>query len=138
MTTRAELYKICSACKKKLPLNKYYKDKTKKYGRANFCIKCKRLKSKTLYQKNPLKTYKRNLKNKFNIALEDYDEMFEKQNGTCYICNGINESGRRLAIDHSHKTGKIRGLLCWNCNMLLGWLENYRDTIEEYLKKGDK
>jgi hypothetical protein len=71
--------------------------------------------------------------------------MYEEQNGVCWICEkrtrGRGEEKNTLAVDHNHKTGKIRGLLCSNCNTGLG---NLRDSIEllekaiTYLKEKDK
>ncbi len=74
---------------------------------------------------------------KYNITIRDYDEMFEKQNGVCAIC-GLPEITRRLSIDHDHKTGRVRGLLCVGCNITLGHakenIERLRSMIA-YLKK---
>lgn len=63
------------------------------------------------------------MRNKFGITPEQYWEMYEAQGRKCYGCQraaGKDESGRgrtpRLAVDHDHKTGKIRGLLCRLCN----------------------
>ena len=57
----------------------------------------------------------------FNITVEQYYKIFTKQAGCCAIC-GISQKDlkSRLAIDHNHKTGTIRGLLCFNCNTSLG------------------
>lgn len=55
----------------------------------------------------------------YGITLEDYNQMFAKQNGTCAICHTPPEH-RRLAVDHDHMTGEVRGLLCSRCNRLLG------------------
>lgn len=73
------------------------------------------------------------LKRKFGISSEEYDIMLEKQNGVCAICGG--KTKRRLAVDHDHQTGKVRGLLCGACNPHLAWLENleWRRKAEEYL-----
>jgi hypothetical protein len=88
--------------------------------------------------------YKRNEKNrqlriKFGITSEQYTEMFIKQNGCCAICNkNQNEFKRKLAVDHDHKTGKIRGLLCSNCNTILGKLNDNSETLLnaiQYLNK---
>jgi hypothetical protein len=66
------------------------------------------------------------IKRFYGITLEQYDKMFEEQGGVCAICDGINKDGRRLFIDHDHKTGKIRGLLCCNCNRGVG---SFRDSV---------
>jgi hypothetical protein len=67
------------------------------------------------------------LKRHYNITLDDYNLMSEAQNHVCAIC-GMKESSNRghtlnalsLAVDHCHESGKIRGLLCMDCNQMLG------------------
>jgi hypothetical protein len=62
------------------------------------------------------------LLHKFNIPLEFYDKIYKKQMGRCSICNKREKDlSQSFAIDHNHKTGKIRGLLCKKCNVLLGF-----------------
>ena len=79
---------------------------------------------------NRLKTKINNLK-KLNMTLDDYNDLVKRQNGLCAICGKIetvsNQFGPRpLCVDHCHKTGKVRGLLCSQCNHLLG---NAKDNI---------
>lgn len=69
----------------------------------------------------------RRLKRYYNITLEEYDQMVGIQGGKCAICGGKNPNGKRLHVDHNHKTGKIRGLLCFECNTALG---NMKDDID--------
>ncbi|MCJ7828710.1 MAG: endonuclease VII domain-containing protein [Dehalococcoidia bacterium] len=94
---------------------------------------------------NPLKQQryqrKTEMKRKFNITIEQYEQMFESQNGCCAICGKLevieNKYGIiRLAVDHDHKTDKIRGLLCVRCNVKLGILEDkdFCEKVEKYLK----
>jgi hypothetical protein len=68
-------------------------------------------------------------KNYGKSLLSFYDENFDKQNGVCYLCGGINRDGRRLFIDHNHKTGKLRKLLCNRCNFLVGTVENNAELL---------
>ena len=56
------------------------------------------------------------------ILRPDLDAMVRKQKGLCAIC----KERRRLVLDHNHKTNKARGLLCYRCNGILGFLEKYR------------
>jgi hypothetical protein len=72
---------------------------------------------------NPELRKNNQLKKDFGITLEIYKEMFDKQNGRCAICE--NEF-KILCIDHDHITDKIRGLLCNQCNLVLG---NAKDNI---------
>lgn len=70
-------------------------------------------------KKEAIKGYR--LKSIYNITIEEYNDLLLDQNGRCKICN--NEStARKLAVDHCHITGKVRGLLCNKCNMAIGLL----------------
>lgn len=71
-------------------------------------------------EKNPISNKESKLKHKYGISMLEYQELFDKQNGKCAICRNICSTGRSLAVDHCHKTKRIRGLLCSNCNMFLG------------------
>lgn len=79
------------------------------------------------------------LANKYGISLVTYEEMLDKQDHKCAICS-VNETmvirGKqyRLAVDHDHKTGKVRGLLCSSCNRGIGYL---RDDINIFKKAID-
>lgn len=68
------------------------------------------------------------LKYKYGLTLEEYQNLFEKQNGVCAICK-CTEEGRMLAVDHSHYTGKVRGLLCGLCNRALGLFKDSPELI---------
>lgn len=77
-------------------------------------------------ERSRLKSRISDLKKK-GLTLEDFDRMMDDQNNSCKICR-IHQSdlSRKLHIDHCHSTGKVRGLLCQQCNHLLG---NARDNI---------
>lgn len=79
-------------------------------------------------KRNPEKTklaYRRcMLKRRYGITLEEYEKMFAEQDGKCAICKGVCPTGRNLAVDHDHDTGKVRGLLCSRCNQGIGQLRN--------------
>ena len=133
-------YKLCKKCNRSLPLTPeyYYRNKSKANGFSCQCKNCKDILRKTYGKVNPVIKRKAKLKMKFGITLEQYDRMFEKQNGVCKICGKYDMTGRRLAVDHDHNTGKIRALLCANCNMLLGRIESTPilfKKVLEYLKK---
>lgn len=123
--------KTCSMCEEDLPLDAFHKAPHSKLGVHTYCKPCRSEYRKKNY--DPLAVKRHGLKAKYGITLEQYDEMFEAQGGTCLICG--NEGGERdLAVDHSHETGEVRGLLCLNCNAGIG---NLRDDIE-LLKKAIK
>jgi hypothetical protein len=110
---------------------------------------------KRFFNKNPqykeimkFNSWKCALKNRFNLTVEQFDNMKLQQNNKCCICkrdfnsgicNTWNKKLKRPFVDHDHKTGKVRGLLCHYCNAGLG---NFSDNIDylnnaiTYLNKG--
>lgn len=76
---------------------------------------------------------------RYSITVQEYNDLFEKQKGRCAICEIAQvDLDRQLSVDHDHVTGKVRGLLCINCNLLLGNAKDKVDTLErgiEYLHK---
>lgn len=71
------------------------------------------------------------------ITPEQYAALEKLQGSKCAICKRTrNVNSRRLAVDHDHATGKIRGLLCWSCNkLIIGRLRNRQllDAAARYL-----
>lgn len=81
---------------------------------------------------DPNTSFKRRLYSKYRMSVEEYNELFIKQNGCCGCCGKHQiDLDRRLAVDHNHETGEIRGLLCFSCNTGLGKLG---DNLEGVLK----
>jgi len=75
------------------------------------------------------------LKNNFGIDSKQYEEIMDRQNGCCAICKRSQEElNRRMAVDHNHTTGQIRGLLCSNCNTGIGNLRDNVALLEEAIK----
>ena len=66
---------------------------------------------------------------RYGITVLEYDDKLALQRGACAICGGVNPSGRRLAVDHNHTDGVVRGLLCINCNLLIGHAKDSPDLI---------
>jgi hypothetical protein len=96
--------------------------------------------NKEYQKKNPekfrryAKTHGRNnsLKRKYGITAKEYDAMFAQQNGQCASCKSPQKNfKRRFHVDHNHTTGKIRGLLCVNCNHLIGLFEKNPNCFED-------
>jgi len=72
---------------------------------------------------------------KYGITLENKLEMIRSQNFKCKICDKEFKNNRTTHIDHNHKTGEIRGILCHICNTKLGWYELYKNQINQYLNE---
>ena len=78
------------------------------------------------------------LEKRYGITREIYNNLLLKQNNKCKICNKENFKTRTLDVDHCHKTGRIRGLLCTSCNTGIGlFKENIQllETAIQYLKE---
>jgi hypothetical protein len=72
-------------------------------------------------------------------AVQKYNELLMGQDYCCKMCNAHNSNfARALAVDHCHKTGEIRGLLCGPCNTSLGHYEKIKASAEIYLGKKDE
>lgn len=65
--------------------------------------------------------FRNHLKVRYKLTVEQYEAMLVEQNGVCAICYRPEQvEGHRLCVDHDHKTGKVRGLLCRRCNTMCG------------------
>lgn len=78
--------------------------------------------ARAYHQKNIVQSFERRLKTQYGITLEDYKLLREQQFSRCAICGAHETKGQygRLYVDHDHKTGKVRGLLCSHCNLGIG------------------
>jgi hypothetical protein len=108
------------------------------------CLACKKISNDKFKEKNPNRDtniLKNNFyanNGSFKLSKEEYKKLLEYQNNVCAICknpeyiiNGrINRVPKRLSIDHCHKTGKIRGLLCHRCNVSLGSMNDSVETLQ--------
>ena len=94
------------------------KEVAKKWRKAN-PEKCKES-HRRYHRKRRVEDRAYQLKKRYNLSVDDYNKMLEKQNGKCFICNKI----IKLYIDHNHKTGNVRGLLCQRCNTGLGQFDD--------------
>jgi len=129
-----EIHHTCSKCKIEQPRSQFYLKKTsnKKNGlqhRISSCKKCVKDKYSTKEARERSVEY--HLIKTYGMTKQEYDEMLEVQEGSCLLCNKKSyktSSGkvRSLSVDHCHETGKVRGLLCQNCNVGLG---NFKDDI---------
>jgi hypothetical protein len=98
----------------KVYASEYYQNNKERY-KAHFEKRRKRLKQDGTWQR---RTREYTMRHKYRLSIEQYDAMFQEQNGLCAICGGPPRVGmnKKLHIDHDHATGKVRGLLCMHCN----------------------
>lgn len=133
--------KKCTMCSIVLPLSDFCKAKRNKDGLSYTCKKCcsnsRRNYSKTAKGREADK--RGHLKAKYGITLETYDQIVKIQGGTCAICHtketAKNQYGvMRLSVDHDHKTGKVRGLLCDKCNRGVGCFNDDPKILAEAIR----
>jgi len=138
--------KICKTCKTERPLQEFRRYSKHRAGLKPNCIYCLRSANRSYYNNNTLKCneackrhYKQNpeyyknkdLKKKFGISLEEWNQMFANQQGRCLICNiHSDDLYKSLAVDHCHSTGAIRGLLCEPCNLAIGLLKENINSLK--------
>ena len=109
--------RVCSQCGVYKPLSQFHKHRSCLYGVEPICKQCRLEKRREYARKYPERIRMVDLKAKYGITLEDYNAMYERQCGRCAIC-GAAEG--KLVVDHNHKTGKVRELLCHLCNAMIG------------------
>lgn len=89
--------------------------------------------------KSEPKSYLETILVKYKITVEEYKELFEKQKGCCAICLQpgvfrLYTGTKGLGIDHCHVTGRVRGLLCRQCNVLLGYARDNPEILQRAAK----
>ena len=71
----------------------------------------------------------------YGITVDDYNAIFTEQNGKCGICETHqSELKQALSVDHNHKTGEVRGLLCHNCNIGIGYLKDDVNILQNAIQ----
>ncbi len=71
---------------------------------------------------------KHDLKRRFNLTIEEYNNLFNNQGGLCAICK-VSVHDKNLAVDHNHNNGQIRGLLCIPCNLVIGNAKDNKNIL---------
>lgn len=111
--TRVETQGLCPRCKG--PLD----------GGQGYCPPCRREYQREWCAIDPparVELWRKARLKKYGLTLEQYDEMLIAQDGGCAICGESESSGKSLSVDHDHKTGQVRELLCRKCNSTLGYM----------------
>lgn len=142
--------KKCTKCKKTQPIENFHKGDGAG-GKRSYCRECGRLYLKKWRTKNPERyrelsrnhsgtpgCHNTHLQRKYGITLAQYNKMHLEQGNLCAICQEENNINHRLYVDHNHKTGKVRALLCQRCNLIIGMAKEKPQVllkIIEYLIK---
>ena len=118
--------KQCSKCLESKPSDEFYLESRIKSGLSSQCKECQAKKRERQRSTGYIRYY--HLYRRYGITKEEYELMLSKQDSKCAICGSKDSKyfsrSKYLVVDHCHKTGKIRGLLCAPCNTLLGNIES--------------
>lgn len=122
MTDRT--YKTCSSCNVERLVSQFHKSRNTRDGLDPRCKPCRKLDT-TRRPQDPQRVRANTLRRLYGITPEEYDRLLDQQSGLCAICHkpetmlrlGVQ---RGLCVDHDHKTGAVRGLLCASCNFAVG------------------
>jgi len=115
--------KTCARCGVVKPTGQFHKCRTNKDGLYTYCKRCVR---------------GVNLKTKYGVTLDFYEELVSKQEGRCGACGDRLNVSTTLRgappVDHCHKTGKVRAVLCHHCNTALGLLREDPDRVRKLMR----
>jgi len=160
--------KTCRDCGIDKPLDQFYANRGSRDGHRPECKSCNLAARRAKYAENPrpyidrvlkwqhenrdrylqrMREYngspakkasnrKSHLKRKYGLTLEAFDALLAAQGGGCAICGKPEPDN----VDHDHVTGRVRGILCWNCNIGVGHFEDSEDrlaTATSYIAQDD-
>lgn len=133
-------HRTCNVCKVEKPVSKCVPSKRYKGGYMPLCHECRA----EYYRKRHAnhndirvahigRVRKSRILRTFGMSAADYAQMVERQDHKCALCrsdsNGRSDRYQFWNIDHDHKTGKVRALLCHTCNITIGKFENLVDRV---------
>jgi hypothetical protein len=140
--------KFCPGCRNERPIDAFGVDRKRPNGRDPYCRDCKRSRNRDTYHRNK---HKRDISKcvattkrcKYGISREEHDLLVRVHAGRCAICGRPETMVRRgkvqaLCIDHDHRSGKVRGLLCSFCNLVIGYAREDAEILRKatmYLEK---
>ncbi|WP_368666381.1 endonuclease VII domain-containing protein [Micromonospora sp. BL4] len=113
--------KWCPDCEQIKPLADFPTTRAKASGRHSYCKPCHNDRSKETAQRLYGGTREYHLQRRYGVGQKEFDELLAEQGGVCAIC----ERPDPEHLDHDHRTGWVRGILCFNCN---GGLGQFRDS----------
>lgn len=139
--------KSCQKCDGVHPIVDFSVDRSKQDGRSIYCRSCrskiaKNKRSLESHKENQRKTahrrkpYNRNwtLKARYGITSDQFETMFATQGSVCALCKSDKSDKKNFVVDHCHKTGKVRGILCSYCNRALGMMKDDPEVLRKAIK----
>ncbi|MFI7702530.1 endonuclease VII domain-containing protein [Nonomuraea sp. NPDC049480] len=108
--------KYCPRCKEVKPVTEFGRNRAEKSGLTAYCKPCHNVAMREERIKNHGSARNYHLKRRYGITEDDFERMLAQQGGLCAICRAVPGT----FVDHCHRTGRVRGVLCFNCNNGLG------------------
>ena len=122
-------------------LESFYRQRKDSTLKSSYSYECKECTVERVKKNhNPSRSRQLHLKRKYGLTFAEFDKMLTEQNESCEICKSSVAGGKsnRFMVDHDHKTGRVRGLLCKSCNIALGEVNDDLTTLKNminYLSK---
>jgi hypothetical protein len=118
--------KRCPDCGESKPLDNFPRNRNSKDGRHAYCKPCHNARGQETRQRLYGGSRHYHLKRRYGIGADEFDEMVAAQGGVCAVCGRPDPEH----VDHDHVTGRVRGILCFNCNGGLGQFADDIDRLE--------
>jgi len=122
-------------------LESFYRQRKDATLKSSYSYECKECTVERVKKNHdPSRARQLHLKRKYGLTFAEFDKMLTEQNNSCAICSTPVAGGKsnRFMVDHDHKTGRVRGLLCKSCNIALGEVKDDLTTLKNminYLSK---
>jgi len=123
--------KDCGGCSVDKPLSEFSKGASR-FGLRSVCKSCCVVTAQTYQKAHPRGRFLAMIWRKYGLRVGDYDGLLQQQGHSCAACRtpfGL-EKRNTPCVDHDHETWKVRGLLCWNCNIILGKVQDRIETLQ--------
>ena len=133
-----EEQRICRICHVTQPVTEFYLQRRSGTWRVRHCKTCDKKRVKAWNEQNRPRRRaagRRYLyKKTYGISAAEKDRMEREQNGLCAICRQTCGMRTALSVDHDHRSGAIRGLLCHRCNLALGLFREDANLLRQALE----
>ena len=131
----------CYKCHQTKDISQFYGDKSKNSGRNYECKECTKARVKAT--RDPERSRDLHYRRNYGITLADFNRMVLAQGSKCACCGTSEPRGKhnQWCVDHDHVTGTVRELLCKDCNIVLGLVEDspqHLHRLSEYVLKHSK
>ena len=123
----------CYRCKETKPIEEFYGDQSKTGGRNYECKECTKARVKKNH--DPDRARDRHYRRNYGISLADFNRMVLSQGSRCACCGTDKPGGKheQWCVDHDHLTNEVRQLLCKDCNIVLGIVDDSPEHLQRLI-----